>query len=486
MKRKSLKEHSKDKKNLSASNVFSMFLNKISRSNNLPKEEILELFKNEVEKTWIAEYGEGYDIFSEISEKGIFLFVKLEVVKEITNAKKQIVDKSKSLGTIVEKELPMKISPKLIFALENKIKSHIKIIKREKEYAKYENLVGEIFTCEFIKRDNKNLVVKVDNEYFGIVIEPKDNSTLYKKNIESRSKIVCLLKAVRSSSVKEQLIFERVSNEFIEKLLEKIIPEIKENTVEIKKIARKPGVITKIMVAGPNAISSCIGRKSGSKEGNRVETIKNCLLGENVEFVLWNEDINQRIINCFRGCEIRKIILLQNSIEVVVKDDHYGKAIGLMGHKVKLVSQLLETAVTVTEETKYLKEKEEALNEKINDLMKFDIEKKDAEYIVNKYGFDLFYGLNDQSLDKKVLKNLEKYLDSILEEEKEEFVKSGGDEKLFMCIPGTSSDMYFFLLENSIKNFEDIRKFDTAEQLSEKTGMENEICILLMDKAKNF
>ncbi len=81
----------------------------------------------------------------------------------------------------------------------------------------------------------------------------------------------------------------RAARSFVNRLLEAEVPEIKAGTVEIRAIAREPGLRTKIAVSatqpGLDPVGACVGPK-----GVRHRAILSELANEHVDIVPWSDD----------------------------------------------------------------------------------------------------------------------------------------------------------------------------------------------------
>src|ERR1700716_4618997 len=86
-----------------------------------------------------------------------------------------------------------------------------------------------------------------------------------------------------------QVRVSRAARSFVHRLLEAEVPEIKAGTVQIRAIAREPGLRTKIAVSatepGLDPVGACVGPK-----GVRHRAILSELATEHVDIVPWSED----------------------------------------------------------------------------------------------------------------------------------------------------------------------------------------------------
>jgi N utilization substance protein A len=86
------------------------------------------------------------------------------------------------------------------------------------------------------------------------------------------------------------------------------IPEIADGTVEIKAIARKAGVRTKVAlrscVAGVDAVGVCADVRSSS-----IREIVDQLGGERIDLILWNDRLETMIENALQPMTVLKVTL---------------------------------------------------------------------------------------------------------------------------------------------------------------------------------
>jgi N utilization substance protein A len=119
------------------------------------------------------------------------------------------------------------------------------------------------------------------------------------------------------------------------------VPEIASGVVEIKAIARKPGVRSKLLVQsrdpGIDAVGVCVG-----KRGSRIKRIVDQLDGERIDLFRWNDSPEELIANALQPAAIEKVILhpAQHRAVVVVKEDQRSWVEGRQGENRELASRL--------------------------------------------------------------------------------------------------------------------------------------------------
>jgi len=151
-----------------------------------------------------------------------------------------------------------------------------------------------------------------------------------------------------------QLIVSRTHPNFILKLLEKEIPEIKEGIIIVKGIARFPGDLTKIAVYSKDEkidpVGTCIGNKS-----LRIKNIVKELNGEKIEIISWDRDITKFIENSLSPAKCEKVILKKGKREAIaiVDDSQLFLAIGKRGQNVRLASKLTNWDIRVYKKSEF-------------------------------------------------------------------------------------------------------------------------------------
>lgn len=138
-----------------------------------------------------------------------------------------------------------------------------------------------------------------------------------------------------------QIMLSRTSKGMLAELFKIEVPEVGEGIIEIKAIARDPGVRAKIAVKTNDGrmdpVGACVGMR-----GSRVQAVSNELGGERVDIALWDDNPAQLVMNCMAPAEIVSIVVDEenNTMDIAVKDEFLSQAIGRGGQNIKLASEL--------------------------------------------------------------------------------------------------------------------------------------------------
>jgi N utilization substance protein A len=125
------------------------------------------------------------------------------------------------------------------------------------------------------------------------------------------------------------------------KLFAQEVPEIYDNVIEIKSVARDPGSRAKIAVLSNDSsidpVGACVGMR-----GSRVQAVVGELQGEKIDIIPWSSDPATFVVNALAPAEVAKVVLDEDNgrMDVVVPDEQLSLAIGRRGQNVRLASML--------------------------------------------------------------------------------------------------------------------------------------------------
>jgi len=157
----------------------------------------------------------------------------------------------------------------------------------------------------------------------------------------SGERIKAFLFMVEQTPRGTNLYLSRSHPKFLSKLFEIEVPEIVNDVVEIKSVAREAGSRSKIAVFSKDPdvdpVGSCVGQK-----GVRVGTVINELGGEKVDIIEWSEDSETFIAHAISPAKVLDVEIKENrkEAELIVAEDQLSLAIGRGGQNVRLAAKL--------------------------------------------------------------------------------------------------------------------------------------------------
>ncbi|WP_341747730.1 MULTISPECIES: transcription termination factor NusA [unclassified Candidatus Tisiphia] len=333
-------------------------IDSVAREKNLPKEALLSAMEQAVQIAGRRKYGNEHNIKAEIDRKNgnINLFRILDVVDDVENYFTQI-----SLKDAVEKKVDAKIGDEIYEflppidlgrvaaqAAKQIIIQRVGEVEREKQYEDFKDKKGEILNGTVKRVEFNNIIVDLGGRAEAMI---KKEQLIRGESFKVNDRIKAYVQDVRLSSKGPQIFLSRTDDQMLIKLFELEIPEIYDNIIELRAIARDPGSKAKVAVFASDSsvdpIGSCVGIR-----GNRIKAITNELNGEKIDVILWSKNIAQFIMNALAPAEIAKIVIDEdkNIVDVVVSQDNLSLAIGRRGQNVRLASKLTGWNINVMTE----------------------------------------------------------------------------------------------------------------------------------------
>ncbi|RMG99046.1 MAG: transcription termination/antitermination protein NusA [Candidatus Dadabacteria bacterium] len=180
------------------------------------------------------------------------------------------------------------------------------------------------------------------------------------ENYRQGDRIRALLLKVQKESRGPQLVLSRTHPDFVKKLFEAEVPEIREGIIEIKGCARDPGERAKLAVMSHDPdvdpVGACVGVR-----GSRVRAVVQELKGERIDIVVWNEEPALFAANALSPAQISRVLVDEErqTMTVIVPEDQLSLAIGRRGQNVKLAAKLMGWRLDIITEQEARRREEE-------------------------------------------------------------------------------------------------------------------------------
>ena len=189
----------------------------------------------------------------------------------------------------------------------------------------------------------------------------REQSRLEQFSIGERVRVV-LLKVDRAAKG-PQVIVSRAAPELVQSLFQSEVPEIYDNTVVIRAIAREAGERTKIAVQSRDKdvdpVGACVGMK-----GMRVQSIIRELRGEKIDIIEFSDEITTFAEKALQPAKVSRVSisdLTEKQLEVIVDDTQLSLAIGKKGQNVRLAAKLLGWKIDIKSEEEKRQEVEQQM-----------------------------------------------------------------------------------------------------------------------------
>ena len=238
-----------------------------------------------------------------------------------------------------EKDItPKDVSRIAAQAAKNVIMSSIRDAERDQIFDEYNDRVGESVTGTVQQSDSRYTLIKL-REGVEALLPPSEQPP--NERYDHNQRIKAYIIEVRKTSNEPSIVVSRTHPGLIRRLFELEVPEIYDGIVEIKSVAREPGMRSKVAVSsresGLDPVGACVGPK-----GSRVRMTVSELRGERIDVVPWNEDPATYVANALSPARVTRVVVAEDShtATVIVPDDQLSLAIGKEGQNARLAAKL--------------------------------------------------------------------------------------------------------------------------------------------------
>ncbi len=321
----------------------------IAEEKNLPEETVQEVVEQALAAAYRRDYGDREQevrVTMNLNNGDVDAYVSKEIVEnvederyEIALPQAQAVRKNAKLGETVEiHEKVENFGRVAAQTAKQVILQRLREAEREVVLVEYEDKIGTVING-IVSRVEGN-IVRVDlGKAQGIM--PKSEQIQGERYYPGQ-RLKVFLKDVERGFRGPQLVVSRGSKEFIEWLFRGEVPEMENNAVEIKAIAREAGVRSKIAVNSTVPGVDPVGTFVGG-HGTRV----NAVMGEigeqeKIDIVVWDDNVVTYITNALSPTKVSNVKVDENNKKAVVTvpEDQLSIAIGKSGQNVRLASKL--------------------------------------------------------------------------------------------------------------------------------------------------
>ncbi len=361
--------------------------------------------------------------------------------------------------------------------------------EREKVVSMFKNQNNNLVngTVKRVTRDN----IIVDISYDAEAILPRDRlmpGEIYKVN--DRIRAILQIQEVEGRGA--QLMLSRICPEMVTELFGIEVPEINEDIIEIRGVARDAGSRSKIAVKTNDGridpVGACVGMR-----GSRVQAVSAELGNERIDIIIYDDNPAQLVINALVPAKVESIVMDETarSMDIAVNQDNLALAIGSRGQNIRLASKLVGWDLNIiSSEEAEAKEKVDQ-TEFLGSIMESLSVKEDiAEALVNS-GLNTFDDI--AYADNDVLKDI------VSDDDEVDRIKSAAEDAALMEAMGEisaeeedaesltdlniSEDNLTLLSSKGIKNKDDLAEL-AVDELQDIIEINNEDASALIMKAR--
>jgi N utilization substance protein A len=292
----------------------------IHRDKNIDKEIVFEGIEQAILSAARKHFGEDYE---------------LEVDVDRQNGEPGVTCNGESLDAEVIGDILGRVAAQ---TAKQVMIQKIREAERDSLYDEFEDRKGTVVSGTIVRFEGGSAIVNVGK--VEALLPRSEQIPGESHRVNERVRAVVL--EVRKSGSRVKVILSRCHVELVMRLFETEIPEVAEQIIEIRSIAREAGYRSKVAVScidnKIDPVGACVGVR-----GSRIRTIVDELGGERIDIVRWNESLDVLVPNAMQPAEVEDVVLcpMLGRVIVLVRDDQLSLAIGKRGQNVRLASKLV-------------------------------------------------------------------------------------------------------------------------------------------------
>lgn len=329
---------------------FLAAINQLCDEKGIPKDRVLETIKAALRAAYRKDYGnrdQNIEVELNDSAEGTVVYLLKEVVKKVENPEQEMTvaeakkyKKTPKVGDTIKIDVtPLEYGRIAAQSAKQVIIQRIQEAERDIMYDTFKDRENELINALVHRVEGNNVYVNLDNKITTMLTRDQQ---IPRERYYGGQRLKLYLDKVIKTTKGPQLLISRTHESLVRKLMELEIPEIKQELVEIKGIAREPGVRSKVSVNSNDPkidpIGSCVGQK-----GVRVTNVMDELNGERIDIIQWSENMEEYIKAALAPAKVAHLDIDEEGkrVSVYVQPDQRPLAIGKEGQNVRLASRLV-------------------------------------------------------------------------------------------------------------------------------------------------
>ena len=358
-------------------------------------------------------------------------------------------------------------------AAKQVIVQKVREAERAQVVEKYRSVLGELVNGTVKKVTREFLIIDLGEGAEAILSR---NELIPGEVFRIGDRLRAVLQEEERENRGPQLALSRKCPEMVGELFKLEVPEISEQVIEIKAIARDPGSRTKIAVKTNDnridPVGACVGMR-----GSRVQAVSNELGNERLDIVIWDDDPAQLLINSMGPVEITSIVRDEatGAMDVAVTQDTLAQAIGKSGQNVRLSSQITGWKLNVIDQ-ETADEQSQEKSESISNILieKLDVDEDLANTLISN-GYNTLESISSSSTeDLSLIEGFDDDISNLLINRAKEVLitlamevsTDDGESGDLMSVEGMEMTLALELTQKGINDREDLAEQSIEELTS--------------------
>jgi N utilization substance protein A len=336
----------------------------------IPREMLLEALEAALVSAYKRNYGGEANVVIQMNrDTGEYkIFHRRLVVEEVLDSKLELTKKEAGSryepGDYFDEEVAPKNFGRIAAQTAKQvIVQRIREAERDTIFNDYSQKLHDVVNGTVQRYEQRNMYVELGRTEALLPLSEQ----VPRENYRINDRIKAFVLDVRKTNKGPQIILSRAAEGLVQRLLEREVPEINDNIVEIMAIAREPGSRSKVAVHSHrpevDAVGACLGPKS-----SRIAAVSDELRGEKIDIIRWSSDTVTFINTALAPAKVIAVELFEDEGVglVTVPDYQLSLAIGREGQNVRLAARLTGWRLDITSESeaedaraRYLAERQE-------------------------------------------------------------------------------------------------------------------------------
>lgn len=329
-------------------------LGQIAREKNVNRELVLETLEAGLVQAAKRRYGDTANIAVHIDPNTGEMDIEAikTVVAEVGDPDSEIplaeasrMDPAAEIGG--EVSLPLDFADfgrNAILMAKQILIQRVREAERERIYKDYIHRVGEVVTGNVQQISRGDIIVNLGRAEALLPQREQIRRERFRQGDTIRAYVI----DVQHPAKGPQVLLSRAHPRLLERLFDAEVPEIRDEIVEIRAIAREPGERSKIMVLSHDqrvdAVGACVGMR-----GARVQAVVRELNNERVDIINYSDDPLTLVSRALTPATVSSIEIDEHHhrMSVQVDDDQFSLAIGRQGQNARLVAMLTGWSISI-------------------------------------------------------------------------------------------------------------------------------------------
>lgn len=321
----------------------------IAEEKNLPEDQVQDVVQQALAAAWRRDYGDR--------EQEVRVSMNLNTGEVSAYVTKTVVE------NVEDEHLQISLSDAQVIKKNSKVGEEIEIYQKVEDFGRVAAQTAKQVILQRLREAEREIVLNEYSDKIGSVVNGvisrvegrlarvelgkaqgimPVSDQIQGERYHPGQRLKFFLKDVEKGFRGPQLVVSRGNKEFIELLFASEVPEMENGAVEIKDIAREPGVRSKIAVASNVPGVDPVGTFVGG-HGTRINAVRDEIGNqEMIDIVIWDEKTEVYVANAMKPANVVKVKIDEASKKatVIVPEDQLSIAIGKAGQNVRLAGKL--------------------------------------------------------------------------------------------------------------------------------------------------